>query len=56
MATIRTLATDYQMQPYEVAAALDLGWPYDETAELDHAPEATYREVLDLMAEQADSL
>lgn len=44
MATIRTLATEWNAQPYEVAAFLDLGRDYDETAELDEATEAEYRE------------
>lgn len=51
--TITTIAADYRMQPCEVAAALDLGRDYDEHAELDEATEATYREVLDIMAADA---
>ena len=45
MTTIRTLAAEWDAQPYEVAAFLDLGREYDETAELDEATEATYREM-----------
>lgn len=51
--TITTIAADYDMQVPEVTAALDLGRDYDEHAELDEATEATYREVLDIMAEQS---
>lgn len=48
--TIDTLAVEYDMQPYEVAAALDLGI----ATEVD---ETFAREVLDLMAAQsADAL
>jgi hypothetical protein len=50
MATIRTLAADYDLQPHEVAASLDLGADYAETAELDATTEVEYREGLDLMA------
>lgn len=46
MTTIRTLADQHDMQPYELAALLDLGRDYDETAELDPATESEYREVI----------
>jgi hypothetical protein len=51
--TIDQLADVYGMQQYEVAAALDLGADYDPRAELDEATIAEYREILDIMAEQA---
>lgn len=54
MATIQTLGTEYGMEPHEVAAALDLGTDYRENAELDEATEVDYREVLEIMAEQAE--
>ncbi len=44
MATITSLATEWNAQPYEVAAFLDLGRDYNETAELDESTEAFYRE------------
>jgi len=34
MSTIATIASDYNMQPYELAAFLDLGHSYDEHEEL----------------------
>ena len=38
MTTIRSLADEFHMQPYEAAAYLDLGRDYDETAwDADHA-------------------
>lgn len=54
-ATIRTLATEFNMQTYEVAAALDLGRNYDETAEIAPADEAWMREALEIGAEVADN-
>lgn len=42
--TIRTLAEEFGCQVYELAAFLDLGADYDETAELDEATVAYYRE------------
>lgn len=53
MSTIATLAAEYNTEAHEVAAGLDLGSDYDEHAELDEATEAEYREVLDILAEQA---
>lgn len=50
MTTIRTLAADYSMQPYEVAAALDLGADYDETAEISATDETWMREALTIGA------
>lgn len=47
MATIRTLATEYNAQTYEIAAALDLGRDYDETAEIAPADEVWMREALE---------
>lgn len=53
--TIATLAAEFDMQPYAVAAALDLGTDYDETAELDEATGAEYHEILTVLAEVAIS-
>lgn len=47
MTTIRTLAAEYSAQPYEIAAALDLGTDYDETAEIAPADETWMREALE---------
>ena len=47
MTTIRTLAAEYNAQPYEIAAALDLGTDYDETAEIAPADETWMREALE---------
>ena len=52
MATIRSLAAEYAAQPHEIAASLDLGAYYSETAEVPADVEAQYREVLDLMQAQ----
>lgn len=54
MSTITTLAAEFDMEPYAVAAALDLGTDYAETAELDEAAEAEYREVLTMLAAVAE--
>ncbi|ROR97771.1 hypothetical protein EDD28_2460 [Salana multivorans] len=55
MTTIRTLAAEYDAQPYEIAATLDLGRDYDETAEIAPADEQWMREALDAAAEAADN-
>lgn len=47
MTSIASLARDYNAQPYEIAATLDLGADYDDHAELDDATEAEYRSILD---------
>ena len=52
MTTIRSLAAEYDAQPYEIAAALDLGATYSEVDDLDAATEAEYRAILDVMREQ----
>lgn len=44
MSTIASLATEFDAQPYEVAAFLDLGTDYDESADLDASTETEYRE------------
>lgn len=54
MTTLRTLAADYSVQVYEIAATLDLGADYSETAEIDAATETEYREILDIAADLAD--
>ena len=46
MTTIRTLAAEYGAQPYEIAATLDLGRNYDETAEIAPTDEVWMREAL----------
>lgn len=46
MTTFRDLATEHGMQPYELAAYLDLGTDYDEVAELPDSTEALYRDIL----------
>lgn len=51
--TISTLAAEFDMQPYAVAAALDLGTDYDESAELDGTAPAEYREILTVLAATA---
>lgn len=48
MTTINDLAREYGTQPYEIAAALDLGRGYDETAEIAADDETWMREALDL--------
>lgn len=45
MTTIAALASEFNAQPHELAAFLDLGTSYSETAELDKATEAEYREM-----------
>ena len=44
--TFTELAAEKGFQPYELAAYLNLGTDYDETAELDEATEADYREMI----------
>lgn len=46
--TIRTLAAEYNAQPYEIAAALDLGRDYDEAQEIAPADEKWMREALEV--------
>ena len=46
MTTIASLAAEYDMQPYELAAYLDLGTDYTDMAELDERTEAEYRDIL----------
>ena len=46
MASIITLAAEYNTQPYELATFLDLDADFDEFAELDEATEAEIREIL----------
>jgi type IV secretory pathway VirD2 relaxase len=53
MTTIRDLAAEYAIQPYEVAAGLDLGADWTETGDLAAATEREYREVLDILAADA---
>lgn len=53
MTSIRTLAADFDAQPYEIAAALDLGRDYDETAQLDEDTAVEYREILTISAQVA---
>lgn len=55
MTTIRDLAAEYGIQPYEVAASLDLGTSYDETAELAAITESEYRMVLDILDNDAST-
>lgn len=54
MTTIASLAAEYRSQPYEVAAALDLGTDYAENEQLDDATEAEYREILDIIQAQRE--
>lgn len=51
MATIATIAREYNSQPYEIAAFFALGTDYDENAEIDEATEAEMREALAIQAE-----
>ncbi len=53
MTAITTLAAEFDMQPYAVATALDLGTGYDEAAELDEATAAEYRDILAVLAQVA---
>ncbi len=46
--TLSSPAAEYDAQVVEVAATLDLGRDYDDSAELDEATVAEYREILDL--------
>lgn len=55
MTSITTLAAEFDMQPYEVAAALDLGTDYVSDDELDEATAAEYHEILTVLAEVAIS-
>lgn len=54
MTTLRTLAAEFDAQVYEIAATLDLGRDYDETAEIARADEAWMREALEQAREVAD--
>ena len=54
MTTIRSLAAEYDAQPYEIAATLDLGADYSETAEIPADVEAEYRQILDIATDLAD--
>lgn len=58
MTTIASLAREFNAQPYEIAAALDLDRSaddYSETAELDEATANEYREILAIgAADDAD--
>ena len=56
MTTIRSLAAEFNAQPYEVAAALDLGRDYDELAAIAPAEEAWMREALTIGAQQSADL
>lgn len=56
MTTLRTLAADYNVEVPEIAATLDLGADYSETAELDATTEAEYREILNIATDLADTL
>lgn len=53
MNTIAALAAEFDMQPCDVAAALDLDVDYADHAELDDATAVEYREVLTVLAEVA---
>lgn len=50
MTTIRSLAAEHDMQPYELAALVDLGADVDENAELDADTERWMREALAVSA------
>lgn len=56
MTSIASLATHYDMEPYAVADALNLGAEWDATAELADATAGEYIEVLDIMAQQTADL
>lgn len=56
MTTIISLAREFDIEPHEVAASLDLGRDYDDLAELDETTAAEYREVLTIMAQQRADL
>ena len=47
MTTITTIAADYDMQPYELAAFLDLGRGVDYEKELDEEEAQNIVEILD---------
>lgn len=51
MATIATIAREFNAQAYEIAAFFALGADYDGYAELDAATEAEMREALAIQAE-----
>lgn len=53
MTSIRTLAADFDAQPYEIAALLDLGRDYNENAQIDEDTAAEYREILTISAQVA---
>lgn len=46
MATIETIAREFNAQPYEIAAFFALGTDYSDHAELDAEIEAWMREIL----------
>ena len=46
MSTLRQLAAEHGFQTYELAAYLDLGADYDETAELEPDTEDEYRQII----------
>ena len=50
--TLRTLAAEYSVETPEIAATLDLGADYSETAEIPADVEAEYREILDIARDQ----
>lgn len=52
MTSIRTLAAEFDMEPYAVVTALDLPRDCDEAGELLPGRESMYREVLQIMADQ----
>ena len=51
MATIETIAREFNAQPYEIAAFFALGTDYSDHAELDAETEAWMREALTWRAE-----
>lgn len=53
MNTIAALAAEFDMEPYGVAAALDLSVDYADHDELDDATAVEYREILTVLVEVA---
>ncbi len=53
-ATIADLAAEFGMEPYAVAAALDLG-TLSQHAEIPVDDAAEYRQILQIMADQAEA-
>lgn len=53
MTTLQDLAQETGMEVYGLAAFLDLGRDYDETAEISADDERIYREALDIAKENA---